>query len=110
MLILKALLILFLIIQDHSSASPVMEEVIFYTVNTKLCFRFIHHYHHHLHYVPHKHSLIKVLIPRPVRGMKRLVTLADKGMMMGLGKRGMIGEKGMMMGLGKRGVIGDRGI
>ena len=42
--------------------------------------------------------------------MKRLVTLADKGMMMGLGKRGMIGEKGMMMGLGKRGVIGDRGI
>ena len=32
MLILKALLILFLIIQDHCSASPVMEEVIFYTV------------------------------------------------------------------------------
>ena len=34
MLILKALLILFLIIQDHSSASPVVEEVIFYTVDS----------------------------------------------------------------------------
>ena len=55
MLILKALLILFLIIQDHCSASPVMEEVIFYTVDTKcvLSFRFIQHYHHHLHHVPH---------------------------------------------------------
>ena len=52
MLILKALMILFLIIQDHCSASPVMEEVIFYTVDTKLCFRFIHHYHYH-----HHHSL-----------------------------------------------------
>merc|ERR1712154_472010 len=35
------------------------------------------------------------------RGMKRL-SLADKGMMMGLGKRGTIGDRGMMMGLGKR--------
>ena len=57
---------------------------------------------------------------RVLRGFKRQVSLADRGMMMGLGKRGVIGDRGksrtspppgppltdwspgMMMGLGKR--------